>query len=200
MNFEEALKRYWDDFVHYSHSLAGSSDRGDDLLQESLIRAWHGYEKLTDHNSFKQWVLKIISNTHKSQCRLVWLKRLVGIEALETEPTPEELPYEEKELVRLSLRNLPEKQREALILFEVLGMSVMEIAEIQKVTLSAVKSRLARGREALQKRYHQLDGMSGQTRSNKAKLFGSVGNNSELTIVPAMKSPNDNSGISRSSL
>jgi len=165
VNFEDALGRYWDDFVRYSRALAGSRDNGDDLLQESLVRAWRGYEKLDNHDSFKQWVIRIISNTYKSQIRLAWVKRLVGIETLDTEPTSVELPYEEKELVRIAMQNLPAKQREALILFEVLSMSVIEIAEIQKVTLSAVKSRLARGREKLQKSYFELNGEQGFTKS-----------------------------------
>lgn len=84
VNFEEALKRHWDDFVHYSRALAGSIDRGDDLLQESLVRAWRGYDKLKDSQAFKPWVLRIISNTHKSLVRLSWQKGLSVSNLLKT--------------------------------------------------------------------------------------------------------------------
>lgn len=196
MNFEDALRRYWDDFVRYSRALAGSRDNGDDLLQESLVRAWRGYEKLDNNDSFKQWVIRIISNTHKSQIRLGWVKRLVGIDSLEAEPAPVELPYEEKELVRIAFRNLPLKQREALILFEVLSMSVTEIAEIQKVTLSAVKSRLARGREKLQNSYFELNQDQGfsKSRSNNSILV-----TAQLSVANAVDPTLNSTGSKRNS-
>lgn len=198
MNFEEALKAHWDDFVRYSRALAGSRESGDDLLQESLVRAWRGYEKLESRDSFKQWVLRIILNTHKSQCRLGWVKRLVGLEAAESIPAPDYLPYEEKELVRIAMRKLPVEQREALILFEVLGMSVMEIAELKKVTLSAVKSRLARGRERLQRQYAELDGQVHFERQNPSSSVGLENATVELGVA-TIDSRSENAGISRRS-
>ncbi len=192
MNFEDELQHNWDHFVRYSRALAGSRDRGDDLLQESLVRAWRGFGKLDNPEAFKPWVLRIISNTHKSQIRLGWIKRLVGIESLENEPAPEELPFEEKELVRIALRKLPPKQREALILFEVLSMSVMEVAEIQNITLSATKSRLARGREKLQKRYHELND------ERNVKLILPNNRAMEFSVVTAIDHSIDDTNNTRS--
>jgi len=159
LNFEQLLKANYNDAVRFSRSLAGSKANGDDLLQEALIRAWKGFPRLKDAASFKSWLLKIISNTHRSMCRRWWIKHIVGLDAALDIPHPTALPYEEKELVRLAMRGVPRAQREALILFEVLGMKVAEVAAHQKVSQSAVKSRLARGRAKLKTRYETLSKM-----------------------------------------
>ena len=52
-----------------------------------------------------------------------------------------------------ALASLPAAQREAIVLFELQELTVEEIAEIQKSSVSAVKSRLSRGRERLRRHY-----------------------------------------------
>jgi len=157
VNFEQLLKTCYDDAVRFARGLTGSKENGDDLLQEALVRAWRAFPRLKDQQRFKSWMLKIISNTHRSMARTWWLRRIIRLEDAPDIPFPEGLPYEEKELVRLALRGVPQVQREALALFEVLGMSVAEVAEHQKVSQSAVKSRLARGRTRLRERYEALN-------------------------------------------
>ncbi|NQU05559.1 MAG: RNA polymerase sigma factor, partial [Calditrichaeota bacterium] len=157
MNFEQSLKTCYDDAVRFARSLTGSKENGDDLLQDALIRAWRAYPRLRDQDKFKSWLLTIISNTHRSLRRTWWVKRVIGLEEAPDFHHPEGLPYEEKELVRMALQGVPIAMREALVLFEVLGMSVAEVAEHQKVSLSAVKSRLARGRVKLKEQYEKLN-------------------------------------------
>ena len=53
------------------------------------------------------------------------------------------------------LGTLPDVQREAIVLFEMQGFSIDEIASLQRASVSAVKSRLARGREAMRKEYER---------------------------------------------
>ncbi|MCF7809482.1 RNA polymerase sigma factor [bacterium] len=156
MNFEQSLKTCYDDAVRFARSLSGSKENGDDLLQEALIKAWRAYPQLKDQDRFKQWLLTIISNTHRSLRRTWWVKRVIGLEEAPDFQHPEGLPYEEKELVRIALQGVPIVQREALVLFEVLRMSVAEVAEQQRISISAVKSRLARGRAKLRERYEAL--------------------------------------------
>ncbi len=56
-----------------------------------------------------------------------------------------------------ALSTLPPEQREAVVLFELEEFSIEEIAAIQMVSVSAVKSRLARGRERLRRHYERLE-------------------------------------------
>jgi len=62
-----------------------------------------------------------------------------------------------------ALEGLKPVQREAVVLHEIEGFSVEEIAEMQGVTLSAVKSRLTRGREKL-RRYYERHGQENEAK------------------------------------
>ena len=159
VDFEDRLKSCYEELVRYAWALAGSKPDGDDLLQESLLRAWKAHTKLRQPDRFKHWLIKIISNTHRSLNRRRWLKRMVGLDAVSELSSAAGISFEEKELVRFALGKVPLAQREALVLFEILEWNIKEIAEHQKVTLSAVKSRLARGRMKLKEEYEQLDNL-----------------------------------------
>jgi len=148
-SFEELLKPVFPELVRYARAMAGSRTDGDDLLQDALLNGWRKFGSLRDADGFKFWMFRIIRNLNISRERSRRFKNLLGLEAAQRLPSPAELPYEDKDLVRLALSKIPQDQREALILYEVLGMSVKEISRQQKASESAVKSRLSRGRKSL---------------------------------------------------
>jgi len=148
-SFEELLKPVFPELVRYARAMAGSRADGDDLLQDALLNGWRKFGSLRDQDGFKYWMFQIIRNLNISRERSRRFKNLLGLEAAQRLPSPAELPYEDKDLVRLALSRIPRDQREAIILYEVLGMSVKEIASQQKASESAVKSRLSRGRKSL---------------------------------------------------
>ncbi len=157
-DFEEQLRPVYPELVRYAHCMAGSVSDGDDLLQESLVRAWRGYSRLKQTEQFKLWVLAIIRNTHRTRSMRNGIRKWVSLDNAAHLEQPEGLAFEEKEVVRLALSRVPRLQREALVLYEVLGMSVKEIADVQHAKLSAVKSRLSRGRAKLRSEYWKLSG------------------------------------------
>lgn len=156
MKFEEQLKAVYPDAVRFARGLTGSETDGDDLLQDALMRAWRAYPRLRDPGRFKYWLLKIIRNAHRSRARKTVLRHWLSLNGAGDVPEPQGIEFEEKEAVRQALRKVPRPQREALVLFEVLGMSIEEIAGIQDGTASAVKSRLSRGRARLREAYERL--------------------------------------------
>ncbi len=156
MEFEERLREVYADAMRFARGLTGSATDGDDLLQDALVRAWKAYPRLRDRDRFRGWLLKIISNAHRSGERRKRLKRWLTLDFAAAVTAPAPLALEEKEVVRLALGRLPRAQREALVLFEVLGMSVQEICHFQGTSPSAVKSRLSRGRAALRNQYMRL--------------------------------------------
>ncbi len=164
-DFETLLQPIYPELMRYARSIAGSKADGDDLLQDGLIKAWNSFSRLKEREKFKYWVLQIIRNSYRSKARQKWYKVFLPIDEAEQLYSEENLPFEEKEIVRQALRMIPFKQRESIILYEVLGMKVEEIARIQKVSNSAVKSRLSRGRSQLRKCYESLnDGGNGNER------------------------------------
>lgn len=161
MGFEERLQPVYLDAVRYARGLAGSEAEGDDLLQDALVRAWRAYPRLRDPGQFKFWLLKIIRNAHRNRARKARLRKWLSLDHAAEIPAHQGISFEEKEAVRHALRQVPRNQREALVLFEVVGMSIEEIARLQGVTVSAVKSRLARGRVKLRETYEAITGEEG---------------------------------------
>lgn len=154
--FETSLQSCYPDLVRFTRSLTRSTMEADDLLQDALVRAWQGCGRLQDPEKFKLWLFTIIRNSFRSNRRRFWWRRMVGLEAASELSSNQGLPYEEREQVRLALQFLPPVQREAVVLFEVVGLSLAEIAQLQKAGESAVKSRLARGRRRLRRAYLRL--------------------------------------------
>ncbi len=121
-----------------------------DLLNESLLVAYQKFDTIENKNSFLSYLIgiarRLLSNANKkkkAEAMTDEVLLMTGSEEKEIEKKFEiDFLYE-------SLAKLPEKQREALVLFELTGFSIKEIMEIQKSGESAVKQRLARARKSL---------------------------------------------------
>ncbi|MBN1826415.1 MAG: RNA polymerase sigma factor [Candidatus Eisenbacteria bacterium] len=159
--FEERLSEIYPGAMRFARGLEGSETDGDDLLQDALLRAWRAYPKLRDPDRFPAWLYAIIRNTHRSRARKRAIRRWISLDHAAERPAPEGIPFEEKDAVRRALARLPLPEREAILLYEVVGMPVSGVARHQGVTESAVKSRLARGRERLRKTYERMNRAGG---------------------------------------
>lgn len=157
MDFEHHLEPIYAEVVRMSRALAGSKADGDDVLQDALVKAWRAYPRLRDKDRFKPWLLKIIGNTWRSWLKKRRLKRWLSLDFAHEVPAAPMPDPEHADLLRRALQDLPVEQREALVLFELTGASLEDVARIQNASLSAVKSRLARGRTKLRDSLHRLD-------------------------------------------
>jgi len=162
-DFEDRLAKVYPGAMRFARGLEGSETDGDDLLQEALLRAWRAYPRLRDPDRFPAWLFTIIRNTHRSRARKKAIRRWLSLDRAAERPAPETIPFEEKDAVRRALARVPLPQREALLLYEVVGIPVGEIARRQGVSESAVKSRLARGRERLREAYRRMNPAGGAT-------------------------------------
>ena len=152
--------------------LCRSDFDGDDLFQEAALRALLRLSELRDESRFRAWFYAVLLSVHRERSRRSFWRRFLPFlnfsdgkdsDRRDLQAATEGLgrPYEEArgESARLSqaLSRLPAKQREAVVLFEVDGYSLEEVAELQGDSLSAVKSRLSRGRQLLRRHYDALD-------------------------------------------
>jgi RNA polymerase sigma-70 factor (ECF subfamily) len=156
-DFEAQLTPMYAEAVRFARGLAGSNADGDDVLQDALVRAWRGYPKLRETERFRPWLLKIIGNTYRSWVQRRKLKNWLTLEFVRNVPAPSRDSLDSRDLLQRALQDLPPEQREALVLFELTGSSIEEISDLQQVTISAVKSRLVRGRKRLRKSLDQLE-------------------------------------------
>ena len=153
-DFIELLKPVYDHALNYCFALAGNETDAQDLLQDSLLKALENFAKLKDETKFKSWLFTILTR----QCYAMHQKALVKKKFLkesfyeivefprifQKERTPDQ------KLLLESLNLISEKERIAIVLFEVAGFSLEEIKIIQgEKSLSAVKSRISRTRVKL---------------------------------------------------
>jgi RNA polymerase sigma-70 factor (ECF subfamily) len=142
--------------------LCRSVDEGDDLYQEAVLRAFDKLDGLRDESKFRSWFFATLLSRHRTRLRRAPRQPVSLEDAFEPghEPAAEDgSMWEEErrraERVARALAVLPPDQREAVVLYEIEGFSVEEVAEMQAASPSAVKSRLARGRERLRRFYQR---------------------------------------------
>lgn len=157
---QRLLEPVHDRAVGFARSVCRSTDDGDDLFQESIVRAIEKIDSLREDGAFRVWLYRIIISLHRSRYRRAFWRRLLPL----TGDVEDGLPNAEETLgaagrARLALAELPHDQREAIILFEIEDWKVEEIAELLDVSLSAIKSRLARGRDRLRTIYARRFGV-----------------------------------------
>lgn len=148
--------------------LCRSRGDGDDLYQESVLRAFEKLRTLRDESRFRSWFYATLLSRHRSRSRRWFWKRQVPLEtafAGECEPVGEDGTTWEERIRRAgrataALASLEAEQREAIVLFEMDGYSIEEIADMQHASIPAVKSRLARGRRKL-RGYYERRGWGG---------------------------------------
>jgi len=130
-----------------------------DLMHDTIIIAYEKLDSLESPKAFLHFLfgisIRVLANSNKKQ-RILYLKDHVKAQNIEDHSTRADR-NEEVELLHKALSKIPEVQREAIVLFEISGFSISEIAELQESGISAVKQRLARGRQALLDYLQQTD-------------------------------------------
>lgn len=136
----------------FGRSLSGSRDLADDLVQETLLKAWAARQRFQAGTNMRAWTFIILRNLYLSQMRRARFKGewddLVADRILAA-PASQDRHVELGDMQR-ALLHLPQPQREALILVGAGGFAYEEAAEICGVAVGTIKSRVARGRVALE--------------------------------------------------
>ncbi len=135
----------------FAISLCGNVDRADDLVQETLLRAWANIHSFEPGTNMSAWLFTILRNLFRSEYRK--RRREVpdgdGTYAESMKTQPEQGGRVEFEEFRAALNKLPTDQREALILVGASGFSYEEAAEICGCAVGTIKSRVNRARTRL---------------------------------------------------
>jgi RNA polymerase sigma-70 factor (ECF subfamily) len=134
-------------------ALAMTRDREQarDLVHDTIVIAYERFHTIRDKNAFTSYLFSIASNLYKRSFRRSKFWGFFDSEAAEQIPDPSTLPDTKPDIALLykALAQLPDKYREALVLFEINGLSINEIHAIQGGSLSSIKVRLMRGRQKL---------------------------------------------------
>lgn len=153
----------------FGRSLSGNRDLADDLVQETLMKAWAARLRFQAGTNMRAWTFIILRNLYLSQMRRARFKGewddLVADRILAA-PASQDKHVELGDMQR-ALLHLPQPQREALILVGAGGFAYEEAAEICGVAVGTIKSRVARGRVALEAVMNDNTLASRRTHSNE---------------------------------
>ena len=168
--FKQQLAQVIPHLRAFGRSLSGSRDLADDLVQETLLKAWAARKRFQAGTNMRAWTFIILRNLFLGQMRRARFKgewdELTASKLLAM-PASQDRHIELGDMQR-ALLHLPQPQREALILVGAGGFAYEEAAEICGCAVGTIKSRVARGRVALEsllnegklpsRRSHQTDG------------------------------------------
>ncbi len=143
----------------YARVLTGDLNRADDLVQDTLARAWEKRQLWQSGSDLRAWLFTIMHNVHVNQYAI--RKREFSESSMDADDGPMagwEIPVRATQSDRVELLEvfvqigrLPTEQREVLILAAVEELRYEDIARIQRVPIGTVMSRLNRAREKLRR-------------------------------------------------
>jgi RNA polymerase sigma-70 factor (ECF subfamily) len=149
--FKAALITVLPSLRAFARSLCRNAVEADDLVQETMLKAWSARESYIEESNFKAWAFRILRNSLYSN----WRKnsRLTQLDDTVYEKTAKATDNAETALelaeVSEAILDLPLEQREALILIAAGGFNYEEVAAIAGVAVGTIKSRVSRGRANL---------------------------------------------------
>jgi RNA polymerase sigma-70 factor, ECF subfamily len=171
--FRAEIERLMDCLYGNALRLTRNPADAEDLVSETVVKAWAGLDQLQDRQSFPKWILRILANTFISNCR----RKGHACESLDelgelscdeerfslfekmhqpfllwwSNPEREFVNKLLREDIERALDGLPVGFRTVVVLVEIQGYSYAEAAEILGVPVGTVRSRLSRARSMLQR-------------------------------------------------
>ncbi|MFZ5979540.1 MAG: RNA polymerase sigma factor [Candidatus Zixiibacteriota bacterium] len=138
----------------FCYRLTGNLEDGDDLYQDSVIKAYRGFAALNQIEAFRPWLYRIIGNAYKSRCRCPWWKKIIPLKPENESQPPVENPeslYESRRLLHYAFSILKPEDRLLVTLAEIEGWKISELAQLAGKSEGFVKMRLARARQKMRR-------------------------------------------------
>lgn len=161
--YEILVRRYKDPLMNFVYRFIGDRDVCTDIVQDTMIKFYLNKDSYREFAKFSTWIYTIAGNLAKNELKR---RRRRSILSLDNSDDERSLQVEDKsfvapdraadselknEIIQRALMKVKPVYREMVILRDIQGLSYEEIAEITKVSIGTVKSRINRGRTQLQK-------------------------------------------------
>jgi RNA polymerase sigma-70 factor, ECF subfamily len=149
--FQDAILAFTPSLIRYANSLARHSPQAEDLVQETLLKAWMNRARFRARSNLHAWLFTILRNTffneHRRRKREVLEGESDYADCLAT--VPPQAGTLDLQDVQSALRKLPGTMRDSLVLIAVQNMSYEEAAAVMGCEVGTVKSRTSRARKQL---------------------------------------------------
>jgi RNA polymerase sigma-70 factor (ECF subfamily) len=158
--FEAIVRRWQSPLINLAYRFCHDRGRAEEMAQEAFLRAYRGLASWRKEGAFSTWLFALATNFYRSELRRI-PARSVPLEDVSepVDPRASDGGLEEQDralAVRRAVLALPEKYRDALILFYFHEMDVPAAARSLGLPEGTVKARLYRGREILRGKLPQL--------------------------------------------
>ncbi|KAA9007947.1 RNA polymerase sigma factor [Histidinibacterium aquaticum] len=143
----------------FALSLTRNGAAADDLVQDTVVKAWSNFDKFEPGTNLRAWLFTILRNTFYSGRRKA-KREVADVDGAFTNGLAEKPEHDGKLQMTDFFRafaKLPEEQREALTLVGAQGFSYEEAASMCGVAIGTIKSRANRGRTRLAELLHMSD-------------------------------------------
>ncbi len=171
--FADAAMPLMDQLYSAALRMTRNAADAEDLVQETYLKAYRGYERFQEGTNLKAWMYRILTNSYINRYRAkqrrpdetdisdvedMYLYRRLGGEQSDVGTSAEEafLSSVTDSNVKAAIEAIPENFRIAVLLADVEGFAYKEIAEILDVPIGTVMSRLHRGRKKLQEQLYEF--------------------------------------------
>ena len=157
--FQQKMDSVKGELYSFAYRLMGNREDAEDLLQEAYFKAYKYFHQLRDTSKFKEWIFQITANQFRNQLKKKKRERTYFVEDFSTvgdkpqnvAENPDRI-FDEIDLsdkVRYAINCLHPKMKTALLLFELQGFNIEEVAGILGISPGTVKSRLHYARKRL---------------------------------------------------
>mgnify|MGYP005842081983 CR=1 FL=1 len=161
--YEILVKRYKDPLMNFVFRFVGDRDACTDIVQDTMIKFYLNKDSYREFAKFSTWIYTIAGNLAKNELKRRKRRNLFSIDNSDDERS---IQIEDKsflapdrsadseiknEMIQRALLRVKPVYREVVILRDIQGLSYEEIADITKLSIGTVKSRINRGRTQLQK-------------------------------------------------
>jgi RNA polymerase sigma-70 factor (ECF subfamily) len=161
--FGALIQRYWEDTVEVACTYIRNRADAEDQAQNASLKAFEHLHQYRGEGSFRQWLAGIVSNECRMRMRSERRARFVYLDERPVDPyqKPVQVPssYPDHEglfaydelihVLRAEVKHIPALMRNVILLRDVAGLSLSSVASELGISVSAVKSRLVRGRSEL---------------------------------------------------
>ena len=137
MDFDNIYEEYFDRVYYKVLSVVKNDDDAEDICQETFISVYKNLSKFREESNIYTWIYRIAINKTYDFFKKRKLEFEINDEVLSL---PEDINFDTKVILEEKLKLISEKEREIVILKNIYGYKLKEIAEIKNMNLSTVKS------------------------------------------------------------
>ena len=155
--FDEKYMKYSQELMNVSYGYTKSRDDSFDIIQNVFLKYFNLNKSFINDNDEKYWLIRVTINESKDYLRKK--KRIINVDDDKIDILSDDLETKEKDerLDKLSklVKELPEKYKSVIVLHYYDKLTIIEISNILKISLNAVKKRLERSRKMLKEKMEE---------------------------------------------